>query len=98
MDLQRREIELVEIVLRFFRYCGCKLFFLFGKISFRRRQPACDNVKGGPVTIIGRNLIERVAGKIELSKAERRGNETKLTVRILGGRGRDLSAVQSRIF
>ena len=51
MDLQRCEIELVEIILRFFFYGSGELFFLFGKVSFGTSQPACNNVKGGPVTI-----------------------------------------------
>ena len=57
MDLQRCEIELVQIILRFFFYGSGELFFLLGKISFRTSQPACNDVKGGPVTITGRNLI-----------------------------------------
>ena len=90
MDLQRCEIELVEIILGFFFYGSGKLFFLFGKVSFGRSQPACNNVKSGPVSVTGCNLIERLSSKIELSKAQRRGNEIELTVRVFWAQTRNL--------
>jgi hypothetical protein len=48
MDLQRREIELVEIVLRFFFTAAANCSSCSAKFP-SRRQPACDNVKGGSV-------------------------------------------------
>src|SRR4029453_19319755 len=55
-------------------------------------------MKDGPVTVIGRNLIERFSSKIEFSKAQRRENEIKLTVRILWPKARDLFAPRNRLF
>src|SRR5256885_4094058 len=46
VNLQRREIELVEFILWFFLYSRGELFLLFGKVSFRRSQPAGNNMKG----------------------------------------------------
>src|SRR5205809_816418 len=92
VDLQRCEIELVEIILRFFFYGSGKLLFLFGIISFGASQPARNNVKRGSVTITGGNLIERLSSKIELSKTQCRGNEIKLIVWIFWVQAHDLFA------
>src|SRR6266513_1069467 len=90
VDLQRCEIELVEIIPRFLFYGSCELFFLFGIISFGTRQPPCDDMKGGSVTITVGNLIERLSSKVELSTTQCRENEIKLIVRIFGAQAHDL--------
>src|SRR5256885_7761762 len=82
VNLQRREIELVEFILWFFLYSRGELFLLFGKVSFRRSQPAGNNMKGSPFTILRRSLIERFSRQIKFSKTQCRGNEIKLTIRI----------------
>ena len=74
-NLQCREIELIEVVLWFFLYRGGELFFLLGKITFRARQPACNDMKGCAVTIVRRDSIKRFSREIELPKAERSGGK-----------------------
>ena len=92
VNLQRREIELVEFILWFFLYSRGELFLLFGKVSFRRSQPAGNNMKGSPFTILRRSLIERFSRQIKFSKTQCRGNEIKLTIRISWAQSRNLFA------
>ena len=70
-NLKCCEIELIEVVLWFFVYRSSELLLLLGKIAFCAGQPTSNDMKGCAVPISGRDSIERVAGDIELSKAER---------------------------
>src|SRR5262249_12616987 len=81
-NLQCCQIELIEIVLWFFLYRSCELFFLFGKIAFCARQPTSNDMKSCAVTISRRDSIQRFAGEIELTKAERCGGKVELTLRV----------------
>ena len=71
VDLEGREIELVEIVPWLFLNRGSELLLLLGEISFRAGQPTRDNVKSGPVAIAGGDLTQRFSREIELPKAQR---------------------------
>ena len=70
LNLQRRKIELVEVVTWFLLHgCG-ELLFLPGEISFCAGQPARNDVKSGAVTIIGDDIIQRFSCEIDLPKAQ----------------------------
>ena len=87
-NLQCGEIKLIEVVVRFFLYRSCKLFLLLGKISFRTRQPACNDMKSCAVAISRRDSIERFARKIELPKPQRSGSVVELALAIIWSQSR----------
>jgi hypothetical protein len=70
LNLQRREIELVEVVLWLLLYSCRKLLFLLGEISFGTGQPARNNVKSGLATMVGEDIIQRFSCEIDLPKAQ----------------------------
>ena len=69
MDLQGCKIELIKIVARFFFYRRRELPLLLGEISFRTREPARDDMKGGSVAIDAGDTIQGFSRDVELSKA-----------------------------
>ena len=70
MDLQCCKIELIKVVARFFFYRGGELLLLLHEISFRTRQPARDDMKGGSVAIGSRDAIQGFPCYVELPKAQ----------------------------
>ena len=72
LNLQRRQIELIEIVPWLLLYSCGELRFLLGEISFRTGQPARNDVKSGAVTIVRGDIILRFSCEIDLPKAQRR--------------------------
>src|SRR6202035_4493593 len=81
-NLECREVELIKFIAGVFVYCGCELFLLLGKISFRASQPTGNDVKSCPVPIVRSDPIECFSRQIELSKTQGRGGEIELTVRV----------------
>ena len=70
MDLQCCKIELIKIVARFFFYGRCELLLLLREISFRPRQPARDNMKGGSVAVAIGDTIQGSSRDVELPEAQ----------------------------
>ena len=95
---QRGEVELIKVIGRFFLYRGCELFLLLGKIPFRASQPACNDVKSCPVSISWSDSIERFSRQVEFSKAQGRGSEIELAVRVFREQSCDLFAPRDSLF
>src|SRR4029434_10270961 len=84
--------------LWFLLYRSSELFFLLDEIAFCARQPPSNHMKGCAVPISGRDSIERVAGDIELSKAERCRCKVELAFRVFWQQSRDLLAPCNGLF
>src|SRR5207249_480363 len=82
VNSQRSEVELIKIIGRVFLYGGGELFLLPGNISFRPRQPACDDVISRSVPISPRDPFECFPRQIKLPKPQRSGSEIELTVQV----------------
>src|SRR5262245_61364694 len=80
MNLQRREVKLVQIVTRFLVDRSGKLLLLLSKISFGSSHPPCDNMVSGSVAIPGRNSIKRFPREIEVPKPQGGGSKIELTI------------------
>src|SRR4030095_9042750 len=92
MDLDRSQIEFVEVVLRILAYGDRELLFLFGKISFGAREPAGDHVKSGQVLRAWSNPFQSFPSQIDLPETKSRGGKIELAVDAVRLQTRDLRA------
>src|SRR5207244_9999176 len=73
-----------------------ELLFLFGKVSFRARQPPSHDVESREILRSGRDPLQRFSRKIDLTKPQRRGSKIELTVDVIRLQAGDLCTPRNR--